>query len=62
MCEEDVMVLNGACGRVFVVSPLIHLQILVTKYLTSSYILAQKCILTNWRELGCARMDYPLLV
>ena len=36
MGEEDVMVLSGACGRVFDVLYLMHLQILVTKYLTSS--------------------------
>ena len=39
--EEDVMVLSVACG-VFGVLSLMHLQILVTKYLTSSYILGQK--------------------
>ena len=42
MVEEDVMILSGACGRVFGVLSLMHLQILVTKYLTSSYILGQK--------------------
>ena len=40
--EQDVMVLSGACGRVFGVLSLMHLQILVTKYLTSSYFLGQK--------------------
>ena len=42
MGEEDVMVLSGACGSVFGVLSLMHLQILVAKYLTSSCILGQK--------------------
>ena len=42
MGEEDSMVLGDACGRVFGFLSLMHLQILVTKYLTSSYILGQK--------------------
>ena len=39
---EDVMVLSGASGRAFGSWSLMHLQILVTKYLTSSYVLGQK--------------------
>ena len=42
MGEEDVMVLSGACGSVIGVLSLMYLQILVTKYLASSYILRQK--------------------
>ena len=42
MGEEDIMILSGARGRVFGVLSLMHLQISVTKYLTSSYILGQK--------------------
>ena len=42
MGEEVVMGSSGACGRVFGVLSLMYLQILVTKYLTSSYILSQK--------------------
>ena len=42
MDEEDVMVLSGACDRALGVLSLMHLQILVAKYLTSLYILDQK--------------------
>ena len=42
MGEEDGMVLSGACRRVFGDLSLMHLQILVTRYLTGSYILGQK--------------------
>ena len=42
MGEEDVMVLSGVCDRAFGVLSLMHLQIFVTKYLTSLYILGQK--------------------
>ena len=39
MDEEDVMVLSGAWDRALSVLSLMHLQILVAKYLTSLYIL-----------------------
>ena len=39
MGEDDVMVLSVSCAKVFGVLSLMHLQILVTKYLTSSNIL-----------------------
>ena len=42
MGKEDVMILSGACGKVFGVLPLMYLQILVTKYLTLSHSLDHK--------------------
>ena len=42
MGEEYVMVLSGVCNIVFGVLSIMHLQILVTKYSTSSYNLGQK--------------------
>ena len=42
MREENVRVLSDVYGRVFGVLSLMHIQILVTKYLTSSYILGKK--------------------
>ena len=57
MGKEDGMVLRGVCGRVFGDLSLMHLQILVTRYLTASYILGQNIISFTGRSYPTCTMS-----